>query len=142
MSSFPPPFNLQAAPTTGTKSDNTRLNRILERDLYIKLVTQMRVCVYLEQNVNTRGRIYVQIYVVERKKEKKRKKKKERAVTSLSTTGEEAKAVKFKVRNLLPPVVETRAGVKAPPSKSLLDEVSRGFFVPPPSSTPRSSSSL
>lgn len=51
------------------------------------------------------------------------KKKKRRDVTSLSATGKKA-AVKFKVRNLLLPVVETRAGVKAPPSKSLLESSS------------------
>ena len=101
----------------------------------------MRVCVSRAEREHTWPNIRTDIRGG-KKERKEKKKKKERAVTSLSTTGEEAKAVKFKVRNLLPPVVETRAGVKAPPSKSLLDEVSRGFFVPPPSSTPRSSSSL
>ena len=95
----------------------------------------MRVCVSRAEREHTWPNIRTDIRGG-KKERKEKKKKKERAVTSLSTTGEEAKAVKFKVRNLLPPVVETRAGVKAPPSKSLLDEVSRGFFVPPSSSVP------
>lgn len=74
MSSFPPPFNLQAAPTTGTKSDNTQLNRILERDLYIKLVTQMRVCVSRTEREHTWPNIRTNI---RGKKERKEKKKKE-----------------------------------------------------------------
>lgn len=68
-------------------------------------------------------RIWTYTYTYKRVNVFVMEKKKRRDVTSLSATGKKA-AVKFKVRNLLLPVVETRAGVKAPPSKSLLESSS------------------
>lgn len=68
-------------------------------------------------------RIWTYTYTYKRVNVFVMEKKKRRDVTSLSATDKKA-AVKFKVRNLLLPMVETRAGVKAPPSKSLLESSS------------------